>query len=88
MNRTTRNIFFILEFGLGLGIGILGLLIISDELLVFDMNLSFIIGFLTLFLFALIGIAIPGFFHSRMIDKNKTFFTGMLKQQLEWELEY
>ena len=79
MNRTTRIIFFILELGIGLGIGLLGFFIIADELLVFDMNLSIIVGFLTLFLFALIGIAIPGFFHSRAIDENRTFLTGMAK---------
>ena len=43
----------------------------------FNLDLSIIIAFLTIMLFALIGIGIPGFFHSRINDKNKKYVMGM-----------
>lgn len=60
-------LFFILELIFGFGFGILGTLLVTPKKPKFDLNLSIIIGFFTICLFALIGIGIIGFFHSRMI---------------------
>ncbi len=80
MNRRNNILFFILE--LISGIGILGTYLVTPDKPKFDLNLSIIIGFLTICVFALIGIGIPGFFHSRINDKNKKYGIGMGKAAL------
>ncbi|MFC4634910.1 hypothetical protein ACFO3O_13400 [Dokdonia ponticola] len=79
MNKKTHYIFVILEVLSGFSLGLFGLLMLADKLLKFDMNLSFILGYLSIFFFALIGIVIPGFFHSRRVNKNKRFLIGIAK---------
>ncbi|MDC7995627.1 hypothetical protein [Altibacter sp. HG106] len=79
MKRRKNILFFILELISGFGIGILGTLLVTPEKPKFDLNLSILIGFLTICVFALIGIGIPGFFHSRMNNNNKKFGNGMEK---------
>ncbi len=79
MNKRTHYICIILEVVSGFGLGLFGFFMLADKLLKFDMNLSFILGYLSIFFFALIGIVIPGFFHSRRINKNKTFLIGIAK---------
>ena len=82
MNRRKNILFFVLELISGIGIGILGTYLVTPNKPKFDLNLSIIIGFLTISLFALIGIGIPGFFHSRMNNKTKRFGIGMGKATL------
>lgn len=82
MNRRKNIIFFVLELISGIGVGILGAYLVTPDKPKFDLNLSIIIGFLTICLFALIGIGIPGFFHSRMNGNNKRFGIGMGKATL------
>ena len=82
MNRRNNILFFILELISGIGIGMLGTYLVTPSKPKFDLNLSIIIGFLTICVFALIGIGIPGFFHSRMNDNNKKFGIGMGKAAL------
>jgi len=60
----------------------LGTYLVTPNKPKFDLNLSIIIGFLTICVFALIGIGIPGFFHSRMNDNNKKYGIGMGKAAL------
>ena len=66
----------------GIGIGLLGTYLITPNEPTFDLNLSIIIGFLIISVFVLIGIGIPGFFHSRLNDKNKNYRRGMGKAAL------
>lgn len=82
MNRRNKILFFVLELISGIGIGLLGTYLVIPDKPKFDLNLSIIIGFLTICLFALIGIGIPGFFHSRINDNNKKFGIGMGKATL------
>ena len=76
MNRRSNILFFILELISGIGVGILGTYLVTPNNPKFDLNLSIIIGFLTICAFALIGIAIPGFFHSRII--NGKYWLGII----------
>jgi uncharacterized protein YacL len=82
MTRNRKILFFILELISGIGIGMLGTYLVTPDTPKFDLNLSILIGFLTISLFALIGIGIPGFFHSRMNDNNKSYVIGMGKAAL------
>lgn len=82
MNRRNNILFFVLELISGIGIGLLGTYLVTPDKPKFDLNLSIIVGFLTISLFALIGIGIPGFFHSRIIDRNKNYRIGMRKATL------
>ena len=82
MNSRKNILFFILELISGIGIGMLGTYLVTPSIPKYDLNLSIIIGFLTICAFALIGIGITGFFHSRMNAKNKNFGNGMLKATL------
>jgi len=82
MNRRNNILFFVLELISGIGIGILGTYLVTPSKPKFDLNLSIIIGFLTICLFALIGIGIPGYFHSRINDNNKNYKVGMGKATL------
>ena len=79
MKRNTKILFFILELIFGVGIGIIGMRLITPEKPIFDLNLSIILGFLSIYIFALIGILIPGYFHSRILNQNKTFGSGIKK---------
>ncbi|MFC4721794.1 hypothetical protein ACFO5O_05655 [Geojedonia litorea] len=79
MKQRTKILFFILEIISGIAIGIIGMRLITPEKPIFDLNLSIILGFLSIYAFALIGIGIPGYFHSRIIDQNKTYGTGIKK---------
>lgn len=65
MNRKQTIIFFFLELISGIGIGLLGTYLVTPNKPKFDLKISIIIGILTICLFALIGIGIIGFFHSR-----------------------
>ena len=60
----------------GTGIGFLGTYFVTPDKPKLDLNLSIIIGFLTICMFALIGIGIIGFFHSRII--NGRYWIGMI----------
>ncbi|GAA4819054.1 hypothetical protein GCM10023330_29870 [Litoribaculum gwangyangense] len=71
-----------MELVSGVGIGILGTKLIIPNKPTLDLNLSIITAFLTVMLFALIGIGIPGFIHSRLIDRNKLFGLGIGKATL------
>ncbi len=82
MNRRNNILFFVLELISGIGIGLLGTYLVTPVKPKFDLNLSIIIGFLTICVFALIGIGIPGFFHSRMNDNSKKYGIGMGKAVL------
>jgi len=82
MKRSTKIVFFILELVSGVGIGILGTKLVIPNKPTLDLNLSIITAFLTVMLFALIGIGIPGFIHSRIIDKKKFFGIGIGKASL------
>ena len=76
MKRRNLILFFFLELISGILIGILGFLLVTPKKPKFDLNLSIIIGFLTICLFALFGIIIPGFFHCRRI--NGRFWNGII----------
>ena len=67
MKQRNKILFFILEFISGIVIGIFGFLLVTPTKPKYDLNLSIIIGFLTIFLFALFGIIIPGYFHCKII---------------------
>ena len=82
MNRRNNILFFILELISGIGIGLLGTYLVTPNKPIFDLNLSIIIGILTICGFALIGIGIPGFFHSRINKNKENYRVGMLKATL------
>ena len=67
MKQRNKILFFILEFIAGIVTGIFGFLLVTPTKPKYDLNLSIIIGFLTIFLFALFGIIIPGYFHCKII---------------------
>ena len=76
MKLQAKIIYFLLEFIFGVGAGLLGTILIEDELLKLDMILSMLMAFVSVLLFSLIGIWIPGFFHSKM--KKAKFLNGIL----------
>lgn len=82
MSINNKIIFFILELIFGIGIGFLGTYLTTPQKPLFDLNLSIMIVFLTFYLFTLIGIGIPGFFHNRLINKNNGFLIGIKKAAL------
>ena len=63
-------------------LGIFGTKLVIPNKPTLDLNFSIIVTFFTLMAFAVIGIGIPGFFYSRMINKNKSFGIAIGKATL------
>ena len=76
MNLKKNIVFFILELISGIGIGLLGASLTTPDKPKYDLNLSIVIFFLKFYVFAIIGIGIVGFFHTRLI--NGTYWTGLM----------
>ena len=77
MKNRKNIIFIILELLSGIGIGILSTYLLIPNVPILDLNLSIILGFLIFALSAIIGIGIPGFFHSIFKGNNSNFGIGI-----------
>jgi MFS family permease len=77
MTQKKKILFFVLELVSGIGIGILGAYLTTPENPKHDLFGAILILYLKAMGFALIGIGMPGFFHSRINDKNKKYAIGI-----------
>ena len=82
MKLRTTILFFILEMISGALFGIFGTRLVFPNKPILDLNFSIILTFIALMAFAVIGIGIPGFFHSRMVNKNKSYRIAIVKATL------
>lgn len=79
MKKRKNILFIILELLSGVVIGILTTYLLIPYIPILDLNLSIIVGFLIFAFSAVIGIGIPGFFHSLIKGNYSNFGIGIGK---------